>query len=150
MPTRPGFCTSRPGQKNIFSFPAPPVGKSSLVSALEAILTGRRELFEELWIHEHSNYDWTPDQVIHLSLNPATTDSAAAVQSDLLTKLKDTAEDENPEPDGEAPADFFGSLIRSLNKKYGRKVAVLIDEYDALSCPNSLRLTWPASPGSLI
>ncbi|MDR1084515.1 MAG: AAA family ATPase [Deltaproteobacteria bacterium] len=27
-------------------------GKSSLVSALEAILTGRRELFEGLWIHD--------------------------------------------------------------------------------------------------
>ncbi|MDR1084756.1 MAG: AAA family ATPase, partial [Deltaproteobacteria bacterium] len=106
-------------------------GKSSLVSALEAILTGRRELFEGLWIHDRSNYNWTPNPVIHLSLNSVSTDSVATVQSALLTKLKDIAEDENLEPNGEAPADFFESLIRNLNKKYGRKVAVLIDEYDA-------------------
>jgi hypothetical protein len=106
-------------------------GKSSLVSTLEAILTGRQELFEGLWIHDRSNYDWTPNPVIHLSLNSITTDSVATVQSDLFTILKDIAKDENLEPNGETPAAFFGSLIGNLHSKYNRKVAVLIDEYDA-------------------
>ncbi|MDR1086507.1 MAG: ATP-binding protein [Deltaproteobacteria bacterium] len=106
-------------------------GKSSLVSALEAILTGRRELFEGLWIHDRPDYDWTPNPVIYLSLNSVATDSVATVQSSLLTKLKDIAKDENLEPNGETPADFFESLFRNLNKKYNRKIAVLIDEYDA-------------------
>ncbi|MDR1546616.1 MAG: AAA family ATPase, partial [Deltaproteobacteria bacterium] len=34
-------------------------GKSLLVSTLEAVLQGRRELFKGLWI-DSSNYDWTP------------------------------------------------------------------------------------------
>jgi hypothetical protein len=95
------------------------------VSTLKAILTGRRELFEGHWIHDHSNYDWTPNPVIHLSLNSITTDSVATVQSDLFTILKDIAQDENLEPNGDTPAAFFGSLIRNLNKKYERTVAVL-------------------------
>ncbi|MDR2140233.1 MAG: AAA family ATPase, partial [Deltaproteobacteria bacterium] len=33
-------------------------GKSLLVSTLEAILRGRRELFQGLWI-DSSDYDWT-------------------------------------------------------------------------------------------
>jgi hypothetical protein len=106
-------------------------GKSSLVSTLRAILTGRRELFEGLWIHDCSNYDWAPNPVIHLSLNSITTDSVATVQSDLLANLKDIAKKEKLEPNGETPAAFFGSLIRDLHDKYGQNVAVLIDEYDA-------------------
>jgi hypothetical protein len=106
-------------------------GKSLLVSTLEAILKGRRELFEGLWIHDHSDYDWTPNPVIYLSLNSVATDSVATVQSALLTKLKNIAKRENLEPNGETPTEFFESLFEDLHGKYGRKIAVLIDEYDA-------------------
>ncbi|MDR1085047.1 MAG: AAA family ATPase [Deltaproteobacteria bacterium] len=105
-------------------------GKSLLVSTLEAILAGRRELFEGLWINDHSDYDWTPNPVIYLSMYSVTTDSIVTVQSDLLTKLKDIAKREKLKPNGETPAAFFESLLGDLHDKYGRKVAVLIDEYD--------------------
>ncbi|MDR2140774.1 MAG: AAA family ATPase, partial [Deltaproteobacteria bacterium] len=48
-------------------------GKSLLVSALEAILMGQRELFKGLWI-DQSDYDWQPYPVIHLSLSAVRTD----------------------------------------------------------------------------
>jgi hypothetical protein len=101
------------------------------VNTLEAILTGRRELFEGLWIHDRTDYDWTPSPVIYLSLNSVSTDSVATVQSALFTKLKNIAKREKLEPIGETPTEFFESLFEDLHKKYGRKVAVLIDEYDA-------------------
>ncbi|MDR2140748.1 MAG: AAA family ATPase, partial [Deltaproteobacteria bacterium] len=48
-------------------------GKSLLVSTLEAILMGQRELFKGLWI-DQSDYDWQPYPVIHLSLSAVRTD----------------------------------------------------------------------------
>jgi hypothetical protein len=43
-------------------------GKTLLVSTLEAILKGQRELFQGLWIG-NSDYTWEPNPVIRLSLN---------------------------------------------------------------------------------
>ncbi|MDR0620263.1 MAG: AAA family ATPase [Deltaproteobacteria bacterium] len=43
-------------------------GKTLLVDTLEAIPRGQRELFKGLWI-DGSDYDWTPNPVIRLSLN---------------------------------------------------------------------------------
>jgi hypothetical protein len=45
-------------------------GKTLLVSTLEAILNGQRELFKGLWI-DQSDYDWTPYPIIDLSLYSA-------------------------------------------------------------------------------
>ena len=40
-------------------------GKSLLISTLEAIFSGKRELFENLWI-EQSEYDWQKYPVIRI------------------------------------------------------------------------------------
>jgi hypothetical protein len=104
-------------------------GKSLMLSTLEAILRGRRELFEGLWIHDHSDYDWTPKPVIH-HLSSINTDSVTTVKTEILSKLEDIAKDENLEPNGNLPNSFFESMFHELHRKCDRKVAVLIDEYD--------------------
>ena len=119
-------------------------GKSLLVSTLEAILRGRRELFEArqdnatgrsiecLWIAgPESDYHFKPGPVISLSLANAATDSVEELESSLNDILEDVALMEELELTGINPQDRFAELMLRLSMKYGRqKVAVLIDEYD--------------------
>jgi hypothetical protein len=95
-------------------------GKSLLVSTLKAVLQGgddNRKLFEGLWIHDHSDYDWTPNPVIHLSLNSISADSVTSLNQDLLDTLKIIADKEKLSPIGASPAVFFSSLISMLSDK---------------------------------
>ncbi|MDR2142236.1 MAG: AAA family ATPase, partial [Deltaproteobacteria bacterium] len=116
-------------------------GKSLLVSALEAILRGRRELFKGLWI-DQSDYDWQPYPVIHLSLSAVRTDSVATANDSLLSCVKSIAEVEGLSSIQEStPENFFKALILGLYTKYGQKPAILIDEYDA---PILSKITEPS------
>ncbi|HHN93879.1 MAG TPA: AAA family ATPase, partial [Anaerolineae bacterium] len=54
-------------------------GKSLLVSTLEAIFKGQRDLFRGLWIHG-SDYDWRPYPVIRMDLSVIQADTAAGVK----------------------------------------------------------------------
>ncbi|MDR0548370.1 MAG: AAA family ATPase, partial [Deltaproteobacteria bacterium] len=105
-------------------------GKTLLVSALEAILEGRRELFKGLWI-DSSDYDWTPNPVVHLSLTSIVTTSVEDLNRDLSAYLQNIAKLAGLTIYETNPTTFFRTLITDLYLKYNRKVAVLIDEYDA-------------------
>ncbi|MDR1487187.1 MAG: AAA family ATPase [Deltaproteobacteria bacterium] len=115
-------------------------GKSLLVSALENILKGRRELFEGLWI-DGSDHDWSPRPVVKLSMDSVKTMSAKRLEKNIIDKLQIFAESEQLPPlKGRKPSIVFESLILKLRDKHkpkgadvfsGQKVAVLIDEYDA-------------------
>jgi hypothetical protein len=62
-------------------------GKTLLVDTLEAILRGQRDIFKGLCI-DGSDYDWTPNPVIRLSLNGVTTESLETFKNSLsLAKL---------------------------------------------------------------
>jgi hypothetical protein len=105
-------------------------GKTLLVSTLAAILKGQRELFKGLWI-DSSDYTWEPYPVIRLSLSSIETDSIKALKSDLISDLQGIAKSENLALQGATPPAVFKSLFDELYWKYNKKVAVLIDEYDA-------------------
>ncbi|MDR1609073.1 MAG: AAA family ATPase [Deltaproteobacteria bacterium] len=105
-------------------------GKTLLLSALEAILEGKRELFKGLWIGS-SNYDWVKRPVIHLSLSSAKANSPESLETDLLSIVAHMAVHENLAIKASNPSAFFRLLIEKLSLKYGQKTAVLIDEYDA-------------------
>ncbi|MDR2367526.1 MAG: AAA family ATPase, partial [Deltaproteobacteria bacterium] len=105
-------------------------GKTLLVDTLENILRGRRELFKGLWI-DGSDYDWTPNPVIRLNLNGIDSESVAIVKEGLITALDLIAESEGLSLSGASPTTRLTFLFNKLFLKYGRKVALLIDEYDA-------------------
>jgi hypothetical protein len=104
-------------------------GKSLLVTTLEDLLRGRRELFEGLWIGE-SDYDWKPYPVISLSFANVGSNSVEILESFLISKLRDIADIEELSLNGSASSSCFESLITKLYYKYGQEVAILIDEYD--------------------
>jgi hypothetical protein len=105
-------------------------GKTLTISSLKAILTGRRDLFKGLWI-DGSDYDWTPNPVIHLSLSGIDAESVDTVKSSLLRDLNSIAESDGLKLEDSNPFDGFKSLIEGLRQKHNRPVAVLIDECDA-------------------
>jgi hypothetical protein len=105
-------------------------GKSLLLSALEAILRGRRELFEGLWI-DGSDYDWAQYPVIRLSLAGLATDSVDALERGMSLALGAIAEREGLTLQDSHPLNAFVGLIDDLHYKYHQKVAILIDDYDA-------------------
>jgi hypothetical protein len=108
-------------------------GKSLLVSTLEAILQGKRELFEGLWISgRDSDYHWRQRPVINLSLTGVDTESASTVKESLNGSLTRSAENVGLTLRGSNPSDSFSFLIWDLHRKHNyTKVAILIDEYDA-------------------
>ncbi|MDR1086577.1 MAG: ATP-binding protein [Deltaproteobacteria bacterium] len=114
-------------------------GKSLLVSIIEAIFKGRRELFKGTWIY-NSDYDWQTYPVINISLNDIESDSAKDFRTSLFSMLIDIVSEEKLDDvitaklaisKTQSPVDLFRSLIVQLSIKYNSKVVILIDEYDA-------------------
>lgn len=104
-------------------------GKSLIVSTLEALYAGKKELFEGLWIED--KWDWEAYPVIRLDFSnldeggdlPALNESLAAI-------LEQYAEDYEVKLRGKKPATLLKSLLLKLNKSTGKRVVLLIDEYD--------------------
>jgi hypothetical protein len=105
-------------------------GKSLLVSTLEAILLGQRELFKGLWI-DGSDYNWTPYPVINLAMNNMLSDSVDALNRSISLALGRIAKNEGLTLQDPHPVNAFVGLIDDLQIKYNQNVAVLIDEYDS-------------------
>ena len=104
-------------------------GKSLLVSALEAYFLGRKELFEGLAI-ENLEKDWAVYPVLHLDLNLGEYKNEEGV-SCVLNEALSQWELEYGSRESEATAALrFKGIIRRAYEKTGRKVVVLVDEYD--------------------
>jgi len=81
------------------------------------------------WIYG-SGYEFAKHPVLRLDMSRMATDSPEALKASLLAVLGDRSKGEGLDVAGSAPSDFFQFLIKGLHDKYGKRVAVLIDEYD--------------------
>jgi hypothetical protein len=103
-------------------------GKSLLLSTLEELFKGRKDLFEGLWIAD--KWDWTQkNPVIHLSFNVVDYEEyglTKGIRSALLKFYKDFA---LLPPQNVSIKLLFMDLIQQLHAKHG-EVVILIDEYD--------------------
>jgi hypothetical protein len=106
-------------------------GKSLLVSTLKEILSGRKELFDGLWISD-SDYQWQEHGVIDLDFSKLTVDSFDTFQESLLHMLGRMVKfyaielKKNPIQ----PELILEDIVLELLARFGR-VALLIDEYDS-------------------
>lgn len=105
-------------------------GKSLFVSTLYEILSGNKELFQDLWIGK-SDYTWKKHAVITLSLSSLDIKNVDLFEKSLCHALQQVAEEYSIDSLNfeRAPKTLFIDLITTLYKKYGG-VAILIDEYD--------------------
>lgn len=102
-------------------------GKSLLLSTLEEIFSGNRELFKGLWIYD--KIEWTKHPVVHLDLSTITHQSPEMLEKSLDGLVEKIASDHNIQLNHQLfLKEKFGQLLEKLSKK--GDVVVLIDEYD--------------------
>jgi hypothetical protein len=104
-------------------------GKSLLISTMEALFKGKKELFEGLWIYD--KWDWTRQYpVIRIDWTCIEHSTPEEIEISMTGFLQDVAEVYDVTLRKKFASDCFAELIRLLHEKTGQKVVVLIDEYD--------------------
>lgn len=105
-------------------------GKSLLLSTIHAYFDGRRALFKGLAI-DSMDLDWTPTPVLHFDFNTGLYDRPDGLEERLTTDLSFYEKDFGLDIRDDLKAAIrFEKLIRGIYDTTGRKVAILVDEYD--------------------
>ena len=105
-------------------------GKSLLVSTLQAYFEGRKDLFKGLFI-ESVEKEWTEYPVLRFDMSLGKHMEKAQLERYLGNRLAEYEEKygiTNPASDNN---DRLTALIQAAYRQTGKKVVVLIDEYDA-------------------
>lgn len=105
-------------------------GKSLLSSTLHAYFAGQKELFKGLEI-EHLEKDWTAYPVLHFDMSVLKNCSIDHLPQKFNNLLKDYEEALGIDNSSDTPGDRFSKIIKQTNKRTGKKVVIIIDEYDA-------------------
>ncbi len=105
-------------------------GKSLLTSTLRSYFEGRRDLFNGLAI-EKLETEWTEYPVLHFDMSRAKHVDKETLESMLNVQLLKYEEIYGRKSDLVTLNDRMGGLIERACEQTGRKVVVLIDEYDA-------------------
>ncbi|MDH3349768.1 MAG: ATP-binding protein [Desulfobulbaceae bacterium] len=104
-------------------------GKSLLIDTISEAFAGKKDLFTGLYLEE--NWDWnTTYPVIKIDLAQGIIESRQRLDQRLLRMFRMQAQELEVELECELPDDCLQELIVKLNRKYGQRVVVLVDEYD--------------------
>ncbi len=104
-------------------------GKSLLISTFDAYFQGKKELFDGLAI-EQLETKWEQFPILHLDLNAKKYETAAdliAMLNQYLEKWETIYGDEKKD---RSPEERFNYVIEQAFLKTGKRVVVLVDEYD--------------------
>ncbi|MCX7654415.1 MAG: AAA family ATPase, partial [Fervidobacterium sp.] len=97
-------------------------GKSLLVSVLECLFKGEKELFVDTWIYDKWNWESFP--VVRLDMNNLDTSDVDELKKSLIRRLVEIAQDY------EISLSAVYELVVKLSRRYDKKVVLLIDEYE--------------------
>jgi hypothetical protein len=104
-------------------------GKSLLCSTIKYLYEGRRELYTGLAIDPL--WDWSKtNPVVHFSLTDADTGSVESLRESLLSTLARQAQPYGIVLTGRLLSDDFVALLRGIHAQTGRRVVVIVDEYE--------------------
>jgi hypothetical protein len=104
-------------------------GKSLLISTIEALFKGRKDLFEGLYIYD--KWDWSQQYpVIKIDWTQINHSTPDKMENSLCEYLHDIADRYEITFHGETAISCFRELICALHDATGKKVVVLIDGYD--------------------
>ena len=106
-------------------------GKSLMLSTLECLFRGERELFKGLAI-DKMDYDWAEYPILHFNFGTMDVTTFEAFLAGFVARVQEVIENAkvtyNPTL---APNDNFSRAIKALARERGKPVVILIDEYDA-------------------
>ena len=105
-------------------------GKSLLVSTLQAYFEGRKDLFKGLFI-ETVEKEWTEFPVLRFDMSMGKHMEKEQLERYLLNILEENERRFGITSDSKDPNVRLKNLIASAYEKTGKKVVILIDEYDA-------------------
>ena len=119
------------GYKYVFLSRPRRFGKSLFASMIHAFYEGRKNLFEGLAIGEYEK-DWVKHPVLHFDMSAAkhmdTKQLDDYLDYLLLPYEKQFGTEENKD---KAPNIRFANIVKAAYEQTGRKVVLIIDEYDA-------------------
>ena len=105
-------------------------GKSLLISTLQAYFEGRRELFKDTYIGNMEK-EWTEYPVLRFDMSMGKHMEREQLERYLLNILSDNEKRFGLSSDHSDPNVRLKNLISNVYEKTGKKVVILIDEYDA-------------------
>ncbi|PIE75372.1 MAG: hypothetical protein CSA18_00360 [Deltaproteobacteria bacterium] len=104
-------------------------GKSLFLDTLSEIFKGNKQLFKGLYIED--KYDFEKYPVIHISFNDGYMSTKEEFNQTLYEKMYGNQKDLGINcPENFSMPGCFEYLIKKTYEEYGKKVVVLIDEYD--------------------
>ena len=118
------------GMKYIFLSRPRRFGKSLFASTLQAYFEGRKELFEGLAIADYEK-DWVKHPVLHFDMSGAKHFDGEGLKHYLDLQLTPFEELYGRDEKELYPNDRLDGLVKRAHKQTGKKVVVIIDEYDA-------------------
>jgi hypothetical protein len=104
-------------------------GKSLFLSTLKAYFHGKKELFDGLAMAELEK-EWAVYPIIYIDFNRGTCLDAKTLRNTLHYNLEAAAKQIGVQVEDEDPGSRFSKLISCAREHTGRKVVVLVDEYD--------------------
>ncbi len=105
-------------------------GKSLLISTLRSYFEGKKELFQGLAI-EQLEHDWKAFPVLQFSMSDGKHMDPERLERYLLNMLAKYEKQYGINDDTPDPNVRFKALVEHIHATTGKKVVVLIDEYDA-------------------
>ena len=104
-------------------------GKSLLVSTVEAYFQGKKELFEGLAMASLEK-EWLEHPIFHMDLNLAHYSKREVLEHSLSHYIEGWEDQWGKDERDETISDRFVRVIRRAYERTGRKVVILVDEYD--------------------
>lgn len=117
----------RPGTGIYFMARPRRFGKSLMISTLQEIFLGNKELFREQWIYK-SDYDWQTYPVIHIDFSRNAVQTAQRLEQVIDYYTGEIAERYGVTLRGFDYQSRFDNLIQQLGRE--KNVVILVDEYD--------------------
>ena len=104
-------------------------GKSLFLDTLKELFVGSRELFAGL--QAHGRWDWSVQHpVLRLSFGKGNFRDPGYLDRNTMAQLDAIALEAGTEARYDTAPERFEHLIRTLHRRSGQRVAVLVDEYD--------------------
>lgn len=118
------------GYKYVFLSRPRRFGKSLFLSSLYSFFNGNSELFDGLAIKDSIKEPWDSFPIIRLDFSAFPSGNPLELSYSINKSLMDYAEQYSIDLGGLIEHEYLATLIRGIYKSSGKRVVILIDEYD--------------------